>query len=97
MPWRKPDKAPPTSYSVDTSSFIDPSLSESQSFEVFSDSQNISRGNVSRGNISRGNISQGNTSRGGFGHGANVSGLLGKKNDGSYVSTRQASTKKERR
>jgi hypothetical protein len=80
-PWKKPGSAFSQVQMMSSSSVLDPSLSDSQSFEVFHDSwahhsKNTSRGgnisNISRGgnisNISRGgNISRGamNFSRGG--------------------------------
>ena len=94
-PWKRPGLAPPTgstsSQLQTSSSVLEPSLSDSQSFEVFHDSwahhsRNTSRGgNVSHGgNISRGgNVShRGNISRGGN----NVSGIQSKKN-GSFLAS----------
>ena len=84
-PWKQ---RPGSAFSqLQTSSVLEPSLSDSQSFEVFHDSwahhsRNTSRGgNVS--NISRG----GNVSRGNVSHGGNISssisGIQSKKN-GSF-------------
>ena len=79
--WRKTDQAPPTSGQLQTSSVMEPSFSDSQSFDVFHDSwahqsRNTSRANTSRGDISRGNISRGNISRGDAGR--NISGMQGR-------------------
>ena len=85
--WRRSGQAPPTSCQLQTSSVMEPSFSDSQSFEVFHDSwahhsRNASRGDISRGgNVSRGDISRGgNVSRGGI-----VSGALGQKKKGAFV------------
>ena len=95
--WKRPGQAPPTSCQLQTSSVMEPSFSDSQSFEVFHDSwahhsrntsrANTSRGDISRGNISRGAISRGNISRGDISRGdagRNISGIQGKKG-GSFL------------
>ena len=83
---------------------MEPSFSDSQSFEVFHDSwahhsRNMSRGDISHGGSSRGDIShRGNVSRGGIvsrcdiNQVGNVSGVQGQKN-GSFVGGAPASRK----
>ena len=83
-PWKRPGSAFSQVPMTSSSSVLEPSLSDSQSFEVFHDSwahhsRNTSRGgnvsNISRGgNISRGmmNFSRGDN-EGNVSHGGNVS------------------------
>lgn len=67
--WGRAGQAPPTSSQLQTSSIMEPSFSDSQSFEIFHDSWAHHSRNTSRADISRG---------------SNVSGVHGRK-AGSFL------------